>query len=565
MRRRGNVIGRRGRRRARATVVWALSIVVFAVVGLASAGGSASADSVLSQVPGVQGLSQTTATTTLQQAGFGVAVDYLAVADPSWDGIVIAQDPAGGTTGTTGEIVVITVGQLSDGPYPPLAGVAPGALNFGDTAVGSSGGQQTVTISNAAPAGNGNLLIGSVTIEGMQPDAFRLGTNSCTSATLSPGASCTVDVSFHPTSVGSLSAILRISSNAASSPDDVALSGTGTSAATISISGDAPDGTVGLPYSFSYTTSGDSSIAFLTNGALPPGLTIDSTTGTLSGTPTTAGGYMFTVTAIGAGGEYATLDDAIVISPAATPPPAFGSSPASVAFGNQAVGTTSAQRTVTITNTATSGSDSLVLDQLAPGGADAGDFTLSNDTCSHASVPPGSSCTVDVSFAPTQAGPRDASLSVPSNAPSSPDSVALSGNGTTTPSADVRVSVSGPTSGRRGTQVTYLITVSNVGPSGAHNVVLSDPIPTGTSFLGVTSTQGTCVLATKPAAIRCSLGDLAGGGSAGSAVSVKLTAKVGSSVTNLVSATSVADSAGPATPDPDTSNNWASLTTSVQK
>jgi hypothetical protein len=74
------------------------------------------------------------------------------------------------------------------------------------------------------------------------------------------------------------------------------------------------------------------------------------------------------------------------------------------------------------------------------------------------------------------------------------------------------------------------------------------------SFLGVTSTQGTCVLSGKPATIRCSLGDLTSGGSAGHSVSVKLTAKIGSAVTNLISAGSGADGAGPATQDPDTSN-----------
>jgi uncharacterized repeat protein (TIGR01451 family) len=135
---------------------------------------------------------------------------------------------------------------------------------------------------------------------------------------------------------------------------------------------------------------------------------------------------------------------------------------------------------------------------------------------------------------------------------------------TSAPSADVRLTMTGPASAPRGAQVTYLITVSNVGPSTAHNVVLSNPVPSGVKFLGVTSSQGTCGKPSRDT-ITCSLGDLAKDGSAGSVITIKLTAKVGSTVTNLASAYSTADAFGSATADPDTSNNWAWLTTTVAK
>jgi uncharacterized repeat protein (TIGR01451 family) len=130
------------------------------------------------------------------------------------------------------------------------------------------------------------------------------------------------------------------------------------------------------------------------------------------------------------------------------------------------------------------------------------------------------------------------------------------------PSADVRVTVSGPASAPEGAQVTYLITVSNVGPDTAHNVVLTDPVPSGSKFVGITTTQGTCGKPSK-GAISCSLGDLAKDDSAGSTLTVKLTVKAGSNVTDLATAYSTANGSGPATADPDTSNNWTSLTTSV--
>jgi uncharacterized repeat protein (TIGR01451 family) len=138
------------------------------------------------------------------------------------------------------------------------------------------------------------------------------------------------------------------------------------------------------------------------------------------------------------------------------------------------------------------------------------------------------------------------------------------GGGDTGAGADVALGISGPSSAKRGTQVSYLITVSNAGPSSAHNVIMAAPVPSGTSFVGVATSQGTCAV-TKGGSITCSLGDLPSGGSAGSTVSVKVTAKVGSAVAYLASANSTTDGVAPATPDPDTSNNWASLTTTVTK
>jgi uncharacterized repeat protein (TIGR01451 family) len=248
-----------------------------------------------------------------------------------------------------------------------------------------------------------------------------------------------------------------------------------------------------------------------------------------------------------------------------SPPPSVGIAPASVSFGDQAIASTSSAQRVTVTNAVASGSAALAIGQLSIGGAAGGDFALTNDTCSNAKVGPASSCSADVTFTPTAAGVRTASLTVPSNASSSPDQVALSGNGTTL--ADVSVQLGGPSSAKKETQISYLITVANAGPSSAHNVVLTNPMPAGSTFVGVSTSKGTCSHPSGGASkgtISCSLGDLAAGGSAGSAVSVRVTAKVGSTITDLASAYSTANKVGPATADPDTSNNWKSLSTTIQ-
>ena len=69
-------------------------------------------------------------------------------------------------------------------------------------------------------------------------------------------------------------------------------------APTITTTESLPDGEVGTVYSQTLTATGDPTITWnVTSGTLPAGLTLDTNTGTISGTPTTANTYNFTVTA----------------------------------------------------------------------------------------------------------------------------------------------------------------------------------------------------------------------------------------------------------------------------
>jgi hypothetical protein len=61
----------------------------------------------------------------------------------------------------------------------------------------------------------------------------------------------------------------------------------------------ASPGTVGTPYSLAMTaTLSDPKTWSISTGALPPGLTLNATSGLISGTPTTVGSYTFTVRAV---------------------------------------------------------------------------------------------------------------------------------------------------------------------------------------------------------------------------------------------------------------------------
>lgn len=119
-------------------------------------------------------------------------------------------------------------------------------------------------------------------------------------------------------------------------------------------------------------------------------------------------------------GAYGTVPIQIVAGP--PPVPAVGLSTTSINFGNQTVGTSSAAQTVTVTNT---GTGDLHIGQLTF----TSDWILSNDTCSTATVIPAGTCTFDVAFHPLALGPLTGQISIPSDAASTPDTVALSGNG----------------------------------------------------------------------------------------------------------------------------------------
>jgi len=98
---------------------------------------------------------------------------------------------------------------------------------------------------------------------------------------------------------------------------------------------------------------------------------------------------------------------------------------ANLDFGSQQVGTTSPPQVVTLTNYDPA---AVNISRIRLTGSNAGAFAQSN-TCG-SSVPAGGSCTISVTFAPKYSGPRTATLEVDDNGGASPQTVALSGNGT---------------------------------------------------------------------------------------------------------------------------------------
>lgn len=128
-------------------------------------------------------------------------------------------------------------------------------------------------------------------------------------------------------------------------------------------------------------------------------------------------------------GTPATTTVNIVDNDVAPPPaPVLSANVSTLTFASRDVGTTSTGQSVTFTNT---GNATLTFGTIAKAGTNPGDFALATDGCSGQSLAAGATCSVQVTFAPTAAGARSASLSIPSNAAGSPASVALSGDATT--------------------------------------------------------------------------------------------------------------------------------------
>jgi hypothetical protein len=98
--------------------------------------------------------------------------------------------------------------------------------------------------------------------------------------------------------------------------------------------------------------------------------------------------------------------------------------PPNLDFGNQTVGITSAQQNSIIFNR---GELALTITSIRVTGPNRGDFAEDNN-CG-ASLPPGSNCTITVTFTPSATGTRNAAVSITDNAPNSPQALPLTGVG----------------------------------------------------------------------------------------------------------------------------------------
>ena len=336
----------------------------------------------------------------------------------------------------------------------------PSSLTFATQQQNTTSAAQTVTLQNT---GNTAMSISSIKISG----AFAQ-TNNCGSS-LAINASCTINVTFTPTAAGAMTGNLSVADNAAGSPQQISLAGTGAGTPAVSLSssnlsfGSQQLNLASTAQTVTLTNTGGASLSLTsitTSGDFSQTNTCGSSLGA-SGSCTVS--VVFDPTATGTRTGTLSIADNATGSPqqvtltgtGAVSAPAVSLSASSLSFASQQLNVTSAAQAVTVKNTGTA---SLSLTSITI----SGDFSQTN-TCG-SSLAANASCTVSVAFDPTAAGTRTGTLSIADNASGSPQQVSLTGSGVGTPV--VSLSSSSLTFGNQQLNVRSVqqsVTVTNTG------------------------------------------------------------------------------------------------------
>lgn len=122
------------------------------------------------------------------------------------------------------------------------------------------------------------------------------------------------------------------------------------------------------------------------------------------------------------------------------------------------------------------------------------------------------------------------------------------------PIADLSVTgTDSPDPVRVGNNLTYFLTTTNNGPDDLTAVTLTDTLPSGTTFVSSTASQGSC---SGTSTVTCNLGGIANGDNA--TVTIVVTPTVAGPLSNTATVTGINPN-----PDPVTANNSITVNTSV--
>lgn len=294
---------------------------------------------------------------------------------------------------------------------------------------GTTSGISAVQVTNS---GGGAANFSSIAITGTNNTDFAQS-NNC-QPSLPAQQSCTVNVTFTPSTNGTRSASLTLTDNAPNSPQNVGLSGVGVAPVVLSTTS-INFGTVLVKSSStapSVTLTNNQSIALSNINISISGSTTFTQVNTCGSSIPALGQCTITVTfsPITGGAQSATVNitDSASNSPQTislkgTGQQPVGLSPASLSFGRQKVGTTSAAKIITVTNNQ---KVTLNVSSVTVTGTNGGDFAETN-TCG--SLGPGGKCTVSVTFTPSAKGARTGTLNISDDAATSPQTANLSGMG----------------------------------------------------------------------------------------------------------------------------------------
>jgi len=302
----------------------------------------------------------------------------------------------------------------------PALTLGSAGLVFDPQVEGTTSPAQSVTVTNTSDV---PVTIFGTSVTGV---AFADYAVSGCIQTLSPGAVCSVRVTFSPTATGSRAATVTMADSTTARTHSFTVTGTGV-APTLTLSINPPAlnfadlavGATSTPALLVQVTNTGDAIVPIDRVFINGDFRLSTNTGCVTNlrVGSTCSIYVeFTPTATGARTGKIIIEDTATGNPQSVTLSGNGivdaaaaiATPDSYSFGVQAQGTTSAvSPTVNLTNTGNLPFDA---SNVSITGANAGDFQISSNACSGNFLAPGRSCGVSVTFTPTATGARTASL-----------------------------------------------------------------------------------------------------------------------------------------------------------
>jgi hypothetical protein len=304
--------------------------------------------------------------------------------------------------------------------------LSPPSVTYSGTNVGATSIAQNIVVANT---GGVTATLGTPTVT----SNFTITANTCT-VTLAASNSCTVSVAFQPTASGTLNGSFSITDSVGT--QTASLTGVGLLPATDTLSpltvAFAPQqlNTASTPRQVTLTNNGDAALTLIAAQITSGDFTVVNGCGnSLNGHSTCSLLISYVPTIVGAETGALTVTDAyrsqtVTLSGTGVAPPGVSLSPLStVAFAPTGVGLAAPSQTVTLTN---NGGLPLTIQSIAT----TGDFAIvaGSNTCG-SSLAVGAQCSAQLVFAPTATAIRTGTFTVLDNAPSSPQTLQLTGTG----------------------------------------------------------------------------------------------------------------------------------------
>ena len=281
---------------------------------------------------------------------------------------------------------------------------SPASLAFAPQVVSpmaaAASASQTITVTNS---GNADATITSIVASADYSE-----TNDCP-ATLSVNATCRIQVTFTPNSLGTINGAVTVISNAAPGSQTVGLSGIGLAPAGFSLTvldfGTVTVGTTSIVQTATVTNQQSTNLALKGISATGDYFQMNNCPASLTPGQTCNVDVTFVPTVIGfIGGALTLVTDSTLGTQSielhgegsGTTTSQVSLSVAGFVFPNQEAGTTSSAQTLTLTNTSTT--TSLTVASVTS----SSENYLESDSCVGPPIPPGGTCTITVKFQPIQ-------------------------------------------------------------------------------------------------------------------------------------------------------------------